>query len=59
VEVSQFEWQDSAESGAGMADIHAWFGSERNRIRFRGEGSRYLGDGGAMGDDLRPQFGNR
>lgn len=41
VTVRQLEWQDSTPSGAAMADIHAWVGSEHNRLWFRAEGGRH------------------
>lgn len=42
VTIRQLEWQDSTPSGAAMADVQAWVGSERSRLWFRGEGGRHV-----------------
>lgn len=40
--IRQLEWQESATPEAYMYDIHAWVGSKRSRLWFRGEGGRHI-----------------
>jgi len=42
VTIRQLEWQDSSTPEALMADVHAWVGSEHNRLWFRAEGGRHV-----------------